>query len=38
MDGKFTHQKPQNATQIRIWLLYGKDKHKKQKEKILVKE
>lgn len=38
MDGKFKHQMPKNATQIRIRLLYGKDKHKKQKGNIQVKE
>lgn len=38
MDGKVKHDKPKNATQIRIWLLYGKNKHKKQEGKIQVKE
>lgn len=38
MDGKVKHDKPKNATHIRIWLLYGKNKHKNQEGKIQVKE
>lgn len=38
MDGKVKHDKPKNATHIRIWLLYRKNKQKKQEGKIQVKE
>lgn len=38
MSGKSKHQKPKNATQIRVQLLCGKDKYKKQKGKIQMKE